>query len=288
MPPLPQTAGQVPNQKRKMMTTSSEQSSERDAMSLMARQVAEGSKTLGLHIKQHDDISEAAQMWARDVITESRKQLEESHKQVVEEAVKSFNATTELLRQDAERLTAQLGEQGARDAASLRETASKLAETSEELTRRLEAGVKTAENAINRGAELLLEEHTSFLEKAAAAAQEQLEQQAENHKKLREQQEEDLRQDRQRQLEEHRLFREETLGILKAEIEFALEQASKTNREALEQAGAKVNEDNRANAGSAVAAINRSWSGFAKTVIGAAIISSVVAIAVAAALVTLT
>ena len=131
MPPLPQTAGQVPNQKRKMMTTSSEQSSERDAMSLMARQVAEGSKTLGLHIKQHDDISEAARMWARDVITESRKQLEESHKQVVEETVKSFNATTELLRQDAERLTAQLGEQGARDAASLRETASKLAETSE-------------------------------------------------------------------------------------------------------------------------------------------------------------
>ena len=270
------------------MTTSSEQSSERDAMSLMARQVAEGSKTLGLHIKQHDDISEAAQMWAQDVITESRRQLEESHKQVVEEAVKSFNATTELLRQDAERLTAQLGEQGARDAASLRETASKLAETSEELTRRLEAGVRTAENVINRGAELLLEEHTSALGKAAAAAQGQLEQQAENYRKLREEQEEELRQERQRQLEEHRLFREETLGILKSEMESVLEQAAKTNREALEQAGAKVNEDNRANADSAVAAINRSWSSFAKTVMGAAIISSAVAIAVAAALVTLT
>ena len=92
--PLPQIAGQVPNQKREMMTTSSEQASERDAMSLMASQVAEGSKTLSLHIKQHHDISEAAQMWARDVITESRRQLEESHKQAVEETVKSFNATT--------------------------------------------------------------------------------------------------------------------------------------------------------------------------------------------------
>ena len=270
------------------MTTSSEQSSERDAMSLMARQVAEGSKTLGLHIKQHDDISEAAQMWAQDVIAESRRQLEESHKQVVEEAVKSFNATTELLRQDAEHLTSQVREQGAKDAAGLRETASKLAETSADLVLRLEAGVKAAETAINRGAELLLKEHTSALERAASAAQGQLEQQAENHRKLREQQEEELRQERQRQLEEHRLFREETLGILKAEMESALEQASKTNREALEQAGAKVNEDNRANADSAVAAINRSWSGFAKTVIGAAIISSAVAIAVAAALVTLT
>ncbi len=269
------------------MTTSSEQASEREAMSLMTRLVAEGSKTLGLHIKQHDDISEAAQMWAQDVITESRRQLEQSHKQVVEEAVNSFNAATELLRQDSERLTAQLGEQGARDAASLRETASKLAETSEELTRRLEAGVKTAENAINRGAELLLEKHTSALDKAAAAAQGQLEQQAENHRKLREKEEEELRQERQRQLEDHRLFREETLGIMKAEMDSAMEQVAKANREALEQAGAKANEDNRANADSAVAAINRSWSGFAKTVMGAAIISSAVAVAVTAALVTL-
>ena len=68
---------------------------------------------------------------------------------MAEEAVKSFNAVTEVLRQDAERLTAQLQEQGARDAASLRETASKLAETSEALVRRLEAGVQAAETAIN-------------------------------------------------------------------------------------------------------------------------------------------
>ena len=178
------------------MTTSSEQVSERDAMSLMARQVAEGSKTLGLHIKQHDDISEAAQMWAQDVITEGRRQLEESHKQVVEEAAKSFNAATETLRQDAERLTAQLQEQGARDAVSLREAASKLAETSEDLARRLEAGVKAAETAINQGAELLLKEHTAALERAASAAQGQLSQQAENHRELREQQEEEIRQER--------------------------------------------------------------------------------------------
>ena len=271
-----------------MMTTSSKQASERDAMSLMARQVSEGSKTLGLHIKQHDDISLAAQAWAQDVITEGRRQLEENHKQVAEEAVKSFNAVTEVLRQDAERLTAQLQEQGARDAASLRETASKLAETSEALVRRLEAGVQAAETAINQGAELLLKEHTSALESAASAAQGQLEQQAENHRELREQQEEEIRQERQRQLEEFRLLREETLGVLKTEMESALEQAAKTNQEALEQAGAKVNEENRANADSAVAAINRSWSGFVKTVLVAAIISPAVAIAVTTALVTLT
>ena len=248
------------------MTTSSDQSSDRDAMSLMARQVAEGSKTLGLHIKQHDDISEAAQMWAQDVITEGRRQLEENHKQVVVEAVKSFNAVTETLRQDAQRLTAQLQEQGARDVASLRKTASELTETSEDLARKLEAVVKAAETAINQGAKLLLE----------------------NHRKLREQQEEELGQERQRQLEEYRLLREETLGILKAEMESVLAQAAKTYQEALEQAADKVNEENRANTDRAVAAMGRSWSGFAKTVMGAAVISSVVAIAVAAALVTLT
>ena len=266
-----------PEPERKMMTTSSEQVSERDAMSLMAGQVAEGSKTLGLHIKQHDDITEAAQMWAQDVITEGRRQLEESHKQVVVEAVKSFNAATETLRQDAERLTAQLQEQGAGDAASLRETASKLAETSEALVRRLEAGVKAAETAVNQGAELLLKEHTAALESAASAAQGQLSQQAENHRELREQQEEEIRQERQRQLEEYRQLREETLGVLKAEM-----------ASALEQAGAKINEENRANTDRAVAAMGRSWSGFAKTVLVTAIISSAVATAVAAALVTLT
>ena len=71
-------------------------------------------------------------------------------------------------------------------------------------------------------------------------------------------------------------------------MESALEQAAKTNQGALEQAGAKVNEENRANADSAVAAINRSWSGFVKTVLVAAIISPAVAIAVTTALVTLT
>ena len=271
-----------------MMTTSSEQASERDAMSLMARQVSEGSKTLGLHIKQHDDISLAAQAWAQDVITEGRRQLEENHKQVVVEAVKSFNAVTETLRQDAERLTAQLQEQGARDAASLRGTASKLAETSEALVRRLEAGVKAAETAVNHGAELLLKEHTAALERAASEAQGQLSQQAENHRELREQQEEEIRQERQRQLEEYRQLREETLGVLKAEMESALEQAAKTNQEALEQAGAKINEENKANTDRAVAAMGRSWSGFAKTVLVTAIISFAVATAVAAALVTLT
>ena len=71
-------------------------------------------------------------------------------------------------------------------------------------------------------------------------------------------------------------------------MESALEQAAKTNQEALEQAGAKVNEENKANTDRAVAAMGRSWSGFAKTVLVTAIISSAVATAVAAALVTLT
>ena len=39
------------------MTSSKNDQTEREAMSLMARQVAEGSRTLGLHIKQHDDIT---------------------------------------------------------------------------------------------------------------------------------------------------------------------------------------------------------------------------------------
>jgi hypothetical protein len=75
---------------------------------------------------------------------------------------------------------------------------------------------------------------------------------------------------------------------MKSEMGTALEQASETNKESLEQTAAKVNEEGRANADRVVAGVQQSWSGFAKTVIGAAIVSSAVAIAVTVGLVTLT
>ena len=240
------------------MTTCKDEQTEREAMSLMARQVAEGSRTLGLHIRQHDDITEEARQWAQQIIAEGRRRLEEAHGQ----------ATADVL-------------------ASLRETASEMAKGNEQLLRQMEAGIKAAEEAINSGSQLLIKEHGTALEKAATRFQERLEQQAASNQKLRDEQQEELRQERQRQIEQYQQLRDETVALMKTEMEAALEQAAKANQEALEKAASKANQENKANTDEAVAAVNRRWSAFTKTIIGVAIISSTVAVALTAVLVTL-
>ena len=269
------------------MTSSKDEQTEREAMSLMARQVAEGSRTLGLHIKQHDDITEEARAWAQEVISEGRRLLEEAHGQATNEILQSFRAATDLLRQDAERFSSELRKQGSENAASLKETALQLAKTNEELLQRMESGIKAAEDAINSGSQSLLQQHETTLAKAASQFQALLEQQADSSRILREEQEEELRQGRQRQLEQYQQLRDESMQLMKAEMEAALEQAVKANQETLEQVTAKANQENRANTEEAIAAADRRWSRFTKAIIGAAIISSTVAVAVAATLVVL-
>ena len=240
------------------MTSSKDAQAEREAMSFMARQVAEGSRTLGLHIKQHDDIVEEAREWAQEVISEGRRRLEEAHGQ----------ATADILE-------------------SLTQTASELAKGNEELLQRMEVGIKAAEEAIHSGSQLLLREHGAALEKAASQFQDLLERQAASDRKLREEREEELRQELQRQLEQYQQLRDETVGLLKTEMEGTLEQAAKASQEALELTATKVNQENRANTDEAVAAMDRRWSAFTKTIIGVAIVSSTVAVALTAVLVTL-
>ena len=270
------------------MSSSKDEQTEREAMSLMARQVAEGSRTLGLHIKQHDDITEEARVWAQEVISEGRRLLEAAHGQATEGVLQSFRSTADALRQDAERFSNELLKQGTENAVSLQETASNLAKTNQELLQRFESGVKAAEDAISSGSRSLLDQHEASLATAASQFQAHLEQQADSNRKLREEQEEELRQERLRHLEQYQQLRDETVELMKAEMEAALERAVKTNHEALEQATAKANQENRANTDEVISAVDRRWSSFTKSVIGAAIISSAVAVALTAVLVALT
>ena len=269
------------------MTSAKDGQTEREAMSLMARQVAENSRTLGLHIKQHDDIAEEARVWAQEVISEGRRLLEEAHGQATDEILQSFRFVVDALRQDAERFSDELRKQGSENAASLRETASQLAKTSEELLQRMEYGIKAAEDTISSGTQSLMKEHEAILTKAASQFEALLEQQADNSRKLREEQEEELHRERQRQLEQYQQLRDETMGLVKAEMEAALEQAVKTNQEALEQVTAKANQENKANTEEAIAAADRRWSSFTKGIIGTAIVSSMVAVALTVTLVVL-
>lgn len=65
----------------------------------MARQVAQQSSTLALHVKQHDDINEAAQRRSDEAITTALAQLREAHKAAVEEALQGLRETGQQIVQ---------------------------------------------------------------------------------------------------------------------------------------------------------------------------------------------
>ena len=259
------------------MTSQQDPQSRLEATSLMARQVAESSKTLGLHIQQHDEISEEAQKRAGEVIAEARRLLEATHREMAADILDSIKSVTDVFRQDAERFLGALQQQGNENVAGLQETTAEIAKGNQDLAERLESSAKAISDSISNGSELLLKEHAAALEKAASGAW-----------TLLKQQEELLRQEGQRQLGQYQELRGQTIGFMKTEMEGVLERASKANQQAFEQATSKSNQENKANTDNVVAAMNRRWSTFTKTIIGAAIISSVVAIAVTATLVTLT
>ena len=94
-----------------------------------------------------------------------------------------------------------------------------MAKTNEELLQRMESGIKAAEDTISSGTKSLLKEHEAILTKAASQFEALLEQQAGASRKLREEQEEELHQEHRRQLEQYQQLRDETMGLMKAEME---------------------------------------------------------------------
>ena len=59
----------------------------------MARQVAQQSSTLALHVKQHDDINELAQKRSDEAIATALAQLREAHHAAVGEALQGMEET---------------------------------------------------------------------------------------------------------------------------------------------------------------------------------------------------
>jgi len=269
------------------MTSQRDAQTEREIISQIGRQVAEGSSTLGLHIKQHDDISEQARKWAEEVIENAVMRLEGANREASDQTLQSLQSITEALRQNAEQFSETVRQQAAGNEAALRETASAMAQASQELLQQWQASVNEAGESIAKRTERLLTEQKTVLEQITGQFQAILQQQNEENRKLWVEQEEKLRQERQRQLKEHQEIRDQTIELLKTEMAATLEQAAKTNQETLEQTAAKANEEYRVTTGEAVYAMDRRWSRFTKTIIGLAIISSAVAVALTATLVTL-
>lgn len=71
----------------------SQSSPDSEIMAQMTRQVAQQSSTLALHVKQHDDINEAAQKRSDEAIETALTQLREAHHSAVEEALQGLAET---------------------------------------------------------------------------------------------------------------------------------------------------------------------------------------------------
>ena len=64
-----------------------------EVLASIAQQVAQASKTTALHIKQHDDIEQAAQEKADLVIVKIREELERAHRLAVEHATEALKSS---------------------------------------------------------------------------------------------------------------------------------------------------------------------------------------------------
>ncbi len=72
---------------------SADQENPGDMLASIAQQVAQASKTTALHIKQHDDIEQAAQEKADLVIVKIREELERAHRLAVEHATEALKSS---------------------------------------------------------------------------------------------------------------------------------------------------------------------------------------------------
>ena len=72
---------------------SADQENPGDVLASIAQQVAQASKTTALHIKEHDDIEQAAQEKADLVIVKIREELERAHRLAVEHATEGLKSS---------------------------------------------------------------------------------------------------------------------------------------------------------------------------------------------------
>ena len=122
-----------------MTTRPSDPGDSEEVLARVASQVAQQSRTLALHVRQHDDIEAAAQQKADAVVDKLRASLESAHQAAVESA--AGNIQSELAREFRQGMTQSLDE---------------FRTTLEELTRDHTAALKTQLQELEQAGETAL------------------------------------------------------------------------------------------------------------------------------------
>ena len=129
-----------------MTTHPSDPEDSEEVLAKVASQVAQQSRTLALHVRQHDDIEAAAQQKADAVIENLRASLETAHQAAVEGA--AGNIQSELDREFRQRMTQSLDEFRTSLGELTREHTSTLKAQLQEIEKAAEAALSNATKTI--------------------------------------------------------------------------------------------------------------------------------------------
>ena len=250
------------------MTTQTDEGNAGEVLSHVVQQVAQQSRTLAMHVTEHDDINAGAQERADTAIRRSQEALEQAHREALDIASKSLGTTGANL----------LGEFAAAADGIRQETLSSL----EQLHQQHQAGV----SELNDMAGQYTAEGQQLLERVLEILQQARQQTDEDRTRLQETYQAALDHatvEMQSQQREQGLQYEQALSSASAGLDARLDTALASNvstyQEALTQATVSLNQAHQLHTDTVVVALDARWSKFSRILVAVTTASSLVAIA---------
>ncbi|MCY4366222.1 MAG: hypothetical protein OXE17_08375 [Chloroflexi bacterium] len=277
------------------MTTQSRNGSAEELLSRVVQEVAQQSQTLGLHIKQHDDLNAPAQEQVQRSIQEAKAALEEASQDSFAagalqleagraEILEQFKIATEAIHREATSNLTRMEEQHRRQAEQLTAAIARDRAVCETL-------LETMRDAVAATQEQLAEERVRLREdydraiKNLTRLQEELQRNADEQRRTLYREYESAleaslaanRRQREEQSNEFEQLRSRTLAELSAELEGALEAGANANRTAMAEAANGLNVEHQRHTDAAIDGINTAWTKFSRILIGVSVTSAAAA-----------
>ena len=240
-----------------------------EVLAKTSQQVAQQSRTLALHIRQHDDIEAAAQAKADTVVGKLRDDLESAYRAALD--VTSREIISHQDRQFGERLTRELAAFGDR-----------VREITGEFSSRLQGQIEEMERAA-RESQALHERQMAQMESQFSRNRETAEEQRQSMEKTHDarltQATEALDRARAEQDTRYEQLCSETIGSTRELLDGALEENSRATDAKLEDHRSRVEEEQRASTAEAIQAVETRRKRSEKVLLAIALAAAAVAVA---------
>ena len=240
-----------------------------EVLAKTAQQVAQQSRTLALHISQHDDIEAAAQEKADAVVGKLRDDLESSYRAALDATSREIISHQD--RQFGERLTRELAAFGDR-----------VREITGEFSSRLQGKIEEMERAASES-QALHGRQTAQMESQISRNRKEAEEQRQSMEKAHDarltQATESLNRSRAEQDARYEQLCSETIGNTRELVEGALQENSRATDAKLEDYRTRVEEEQRASRAEAIQAAEIRRKRSEKTILAIALTAAAVAVA---------